>query len=124
MKILVVEDDEILCSSFIVYLCAFGHDAVGAKDAEQAVNAVKYAIDTDNNFDCILTDYNLPYHNGVELANKIKKLHRQIPIILFSCDNEIINKKYKNIDYCVKKNSLEEINNVLERISQSYLMAI
>ena len=45
---------------------------------------VKYVIETTDNVDILITDYEMPQMNGLELAQKILMLNKGIRIIILS----------------------------------------
>jgi CheY-like chemotaxis protein len=78
-RILLVDDD--LC---FLYLLRFVLEADGIK-TEKATNCAEAVAALDGmGFDLIITDFNLPVINGVELAKIAKKRFPHIPIIMIT----------------------------------------
>lgn len=46
------------------------------------VKALQYFIENKNNIDLVMTDYIMPYMNGIELAQNIKKMETNTPVVL------------------------------------------
>ncbi len=78
VRILVVDDDSLVGRAIVMLLIAIGHVPVSCSDPETA-----YRNACTEEFDLILTDYDMPGMNGVNLAKKIKR-HKSTPIILMS----------------------------------------
>lgn len=75
-KILVVDDEVQICEIFEETLVAAGHDVSVANSGEEA-----YTLYSQNDFDIILTDLNMPGMSGDELCWKIRSENTAIPII-------------------------------------------
>ncbi|MFP4342610.1 MAG: response regulator [Cyclobacteriaceae bacterium] len=82
-KILVVEDFE----SIREYLCKFlvtkGYQTVGAENGQQALNYL-----SQDSFNLIISDYNMPEVNGMQLLEAIKAntAMQSIPMILLTSE--------------------------------------
>ncbi len=89
IKILIIDDYEI--SNYIVghELQKIGYQVKKAVSAKEAMIYLQ-----DNNFDLIITDYNMPEINGIELTKMIRKLHnyRQTPVLMLTAttDKEVM----------------------------------
>lgn len=84
MDVLVCEDDEIVLKVIQVALEDNGVQPVYAKDGRQALQYLK-----ENNFDLVITDIHMPYHNGDEVLKLIREDQKKnTPIIMISSDDE------------------------------------
>jgi CheY-like chemotaxis protein len=84
MKILVCEDDVVVVKIIQVALDMPDVQLVNAKDGVQALKLLK-----QDNFDMIITDIHMPYHNGDEILNFVRNEQKQkTPIIMISSDVE------------------------------------
>jgi two-component system CheB/CheR fusion protein len=83
LSILLVEDEVSVKELLQLLLEGEGHDVVAAADGNEAL---KLVASGQQNFDILLTDYNLPNGmDGLELAaNLRKKLGHQLPTIVLS----------------------------------------
>lgn len=67
MKVLVVEDDSSLGKIVVEIISALGHEAWWVESAEEARRILK-----KENFYFLLSDFNLPGENGLELATFVR----------------------------------------------------
>jgi DNA-binding response OmpR family regulator len=80
MKILVVEDEELMLKALEFRLKKDGYSIVRALDGRDAIARIN-----SDDFDMIITDIMLPYNNGLEIVNHVKgKLGRKTPVIVLS----------------------------------------
>ncbi|MBU1097978.1 MAG: DNA-binding response regulator [Ignavibacteriae bacterium HGW-Ignavibacteriae-2] len=78
-KILLVEDEENLAIGLEYNLSEEGYYVKVAKDGREAIK-----IFEKEEFDLILLDLMLPYLNGFEVAEKIREITPQIPILVLT----------------------------------------
>lgn len=82
---LVVDDDEMICTSAIESLKRIGIDAECTLDGESAVKMIVKAANSPRPYQIILLDWKLPGIDGLETAREIRKaLGSDIPILLIS----------------------------------------
>jgi CheY-like chemotaxis protein len=85
MKILVCEDDEIVLKVIQVALRGHNTDAVYVRDGRKALQLLR----EKNDFDMIITDIHMPYHNGDEILHLVRQEQKKtIPLIMVSSDTE------------------------------------
>jgi signal transduction histidine kinase len=78
-RIMVVDDEETLVHMVQKYLSSLGYTVKGFNNS---LEAAAYFSDHPDQFDLILTDFNMPGLTGLELSEKIQKIRRDIPIVL------------------------------------------
>lgn len=78
-KILVVEDNELVCETFVDSLMFNGFDAEGSMSGNDALRL----LDTKK-WDLILLDINLGDINGFDVLKKIKKFDSTLPVIMIT----------------------------------------
>lgn len=79
LRILVVDDQEVICDLIAEYLRADGHEAVTAVDSSEAL-----AVFASEGFDLVISDQSMPGMNGVQLAAAMKELAPGTPVILLT----------------------------------------
>ena len=79
LRILVVDDQEIICELIAEYLKSDGHDTVTAVDSCEAL-----AVFAQQGFDLVITDQSMPAMNGVQLAAALKERAPATPVILLT----------------------------------------
>ena len=79
MKILVVDDENIVLESCQAILEVEGFEVILVPSADKAIEAMK-----NDNFALLLIDVKMPKHDGMYLMEKIKEQWPGIPIIVMS----------------------------------------
>ena len=77
MKILVVDDEEIIRRLLWDVLLDDGHEVACANNGREAVIKVK-----QENFDIIFSDVHMPEMNGLEAVKIIRKLDKKVIIVM------------------------------------------
>ena len=84
-RMLVVDDDKLLCETTVASLKAIGVDAEWTLDGETAVQMVENRHNLRDDYQVILLDWKLTGMDGIETARAIrKKLGDEVPIMLIS----------------------------------------
>ena len=79
MKILVVDDEDIVLESCQAILEVEGFEVILVPSADKAIEEMK-----NDNFTLLLIDVKMPKHDGMYLMEKIKEQWPGIPIIVMS----------------------------------------
>ncbi len=113
-KILIVDDDNVTLSILKQVLYKANHDVTTAIDGEEAIQYVKNTV-----YDIIVTDFNMPGMNGIELTKEILKINPQAVIILItayiSVKAALESIKLGAFDYLTKPVDKEELLLSIER---------
>ena len=108
-KILLVEDDPNLSLVLVDYLEMLTYETLLCKDGVQGLNAFKSA-----HFDLCILDVMMPKKDGFSLAEDIRKLNQDIPIIFLTAkslkEDRIRGFKVGCDDYITKPFSTEELS--------------
>ncbi len=84
-NILVVDNNELLCSSVVSNLEELGVHADWTMDGRKAVEMVEESHDNNKDYDFILIDWKMPGMDGIETMHEIRKRWKQeIPMFLIS----------------------------------------
>jgi two-component system alkaline phosphatase synthesis response regulator PhoP len=83
-NILLVEDEENLAHGLEYNLIEEGYVVTLAKDGREAIK-----LFDENEFDLIVLDIMLPYHNGFEIAKHIREKHPQMPILMLTARTQV-----------------------------------
>lgn len=84
-KMLVVDDDQMLCDTTVASLASIGVKAESTLDGESAIELAVKAHKANADYDIILMDWKLPGIDGIETARRLRKaLEKDIPIMLIS----------------------------------------
>ena len=82
IKVLVVDDDEILLKTAEDTLKSLGAETFTASSGQQAIDMIKEH--KNDQFKVAILDWKMPDMNGIEVSKKIKEIGGDIPIILIS----------------------------------------
>ena len=108
MRVLLVEDDEILGDGLRAGLKQAGYTVDWVTDGQSASNAI-----TDNEFDLVVLDINLPKMSGLEVLRNIRKMGKTTPILLLtamdSVPDRVAGLDSGADDYLVKPVDLDEL---------------
>ena len=112
LRILLVEDDDLLRGVIEDALRLYCQDVQCAKDGEEGL-----AYFHANHFNVIITDINLPKMGGLVMAKEIRKINTEISIIILTAYDTSDN-IYASIDICAsaflhKPFELEQLYNTL-----------
>ena len=116
-QILCIDDEIMIKEMTCDMLEILGFDVVGATHPLKAISLFEM---NPNEFDLVITDYSMPEMTGEALAQKIKTIRPNIPIILCSGYRDITNNKsvnQLNVDeLLMKPYQLEELNHAIEHV--------
>lgn len=78
-KILVIDDDKIMCSMVVQMLKEAGYEAKGALDGKRGLKLLDAHA-----YDLIVTDILMPEIEGLEMIKVVRAINKKIPIIAIS----------------------------------------
>ncbi|ADB17982.1 response regulator receiver protein [Pirellula staleyi DSM 6068] len=114
-RVLVADDSSTMRKIILRSLQAVGvPSAVEAGDGEEAV-----ALFQQSTFDLVLTDWNMPKKNGLEVIQEIRKLNATVPIIMVTTEAEktrVLEAIQAGVsDYLVKPFTADTLRQKLEK---------
>jgi len=83
MKILVLEDNETLCSFIKDSLEKEGYDVETFIDGEAALNVL------NNGYSCFILDINVPSIDGISILDTVRIFNKTTPVIIISANHEL-----------------------------------
>lgn len=114
-KILIVDDDELICSSLKKVLNGFGYLADALQNAENAIETID-AFQPD----LVLLDIHLGKSNGVEVLKEIQKKFRNLTVIMITGYSDVqlaVNAiKSGAYDFLLKPLDIDQLKNVLDKV--------
>lgn len=87
-KVLLVDDDESVTRLLSSFFERNGIDCSAINSSEQAWELFEQKSEE---FDIVITDHTMPNLTGIELIKKIRSVNKNIPIVLCSGFNELVN---------------------------------
>jgi two-component system response regulator QseB len=108
MRVLLVEDDELLGDGVRVGLTQFGYTVDWVKDGQAALQVILSEI-----FDTIVLDIEIPKRSGLEVLKAIRAKNITIPVLVLTA-RELVEDRVKGLDagaddYLVKPFDLDEL---------------
>lgn len=115
MRILIIDDDNLVCLSLKRVLTKFGYDVAICMEAENTFQSIEL-----HQPDLVLLDIYLSTHNGLDILKDIQNKHSHIPVIMITgySDVQIAVKAMKTgaRDFLLKPIDLEQLRLVIGRI--------
>jgi DNA-binding response OmpR family regulator len=123
MKILVVEDNQLILKVIETKLKKEGYEVINCENGKEAIERI-----SDSLPDLVITDIMLPYNSGLEIVNFVKaKLQKNIPVIVLSGlgQEKTIEEAFKlgADDYMTKPFNLSELLMRIKRVSRVFNVA-
>ena len=119
LTLLYVEDDAALREQFVRVLKSRFKELYEAADGKQALE-----LYTAHSPDMIVMDINLPYIDGLEVIEKIRRSNEHTPVVIMSAysDQEKLFKAVKLglSDYLIKPVPLKKLYTVLDSMAEKY----
>lgn len=108
MRVLLVEDDELLGDGVRLGLTQYGYAVDWIKDGQLALQAI-----LSESFDCIVLDLGLPKRSGLEILKTMRAKSINTPVVILTA-REGIDERVQGLDaggddYLVKPFDLEEL---------------
>ncbi len=115
LKVLQIDDDINVCEVLKSGIEIFGHECVSYQNPLKAVTGF-----SQKEFDLVITDFNMPGMNGLEVLKAIKCINPDTPVVILSGSN-IFSLSSRGEDsgiYCLLQKPVElyEIRDVLNEI--------
>lgn len=110
MRVLLVEDDELLGDGICSGLKHYGHTVDWVKDGKSAYEALSRK---QENFDVVVLDLGLPKIPGLEVLKKIREKNIAVPVLILTA-SEAVEQRVKGLDagaddYLLKPFDLDEL---------------
>jgi CheY-like chemotaxis protein len=84
LRILLVDDDPVLLKSLCDALEADGHSIVTANGGREGIETFREAYEGQQYFSAVVTDLGMPYVDGRQVANAVKTIAPDAPVILLT----------------------------------------
>lgn len=86
LRILYVEDDDVVRSELEKLLVGFFDKVITAKDGQEGLDIY---LSSQNEIDIVLTDINMPKLSGIDMVKQIREISPKIPVILATAHSDI-----------------------------------
>lgn len=113
-NILVVDDDEDICSAFRQFLSEEGHTPIIAGNAEDALKSVE-----DSHPDLVLMDIRMPGTDGLEALRRIRQVDPNVYVVIMTAygtsQTSIEAMRLGAYDYLTKPLDLDVVNSLISK---------
>ncbi|MCF8240207.1 MAG: sigma-54 dependent transcriptional regulator [Melioribacteraceae bacterium] len=113
-KILIIDDDNLVCASLRKVLIKMGYDAEICMEAEYAFESVE-----KHKPDIILLDIYLTTHNGLDILKVLHDKYFEIPVIMITAYSDVkiavAAMKSGAYDFLLKPIDLEQLKHILDK---------
>lgn len=118
MKVLVADDSSTMRKIILRSLQAVGVTDIGeAADGDEAIEMF-----SEGQYDMVLTDWNMPGKNGLEVIQEIRKTDKDVPILMVTTEAEkgrVMEAIQAGVsDYLVKPFTAETLREKLEKFEK------
>jgi CheY-like chemotaxis protein len=119
LRILIVDDDELLLESLQVVLENEGHQVTAARGGQAGIDAFMAVLLSDAPFEVVITDLGMPHVDGRKVAEKVRAAAPRVPIILLTGGGQRLqadNEQPPQVDHVLSKPPrLRELRETLAR---------
>jgi CheY-like chemotaxis protein len=117
-KILVVDDEPLVCDAVKMMLTFDGHSVETASSAKDALTKFE-----NGRFDLVITDYAMPSMKGDELAAALKKMVPGQPVVMVTAYAEMLRasgEALTGVDFVISKPFLlEHLREAIQKVAPS-----
>ena len=85
-RVLIVEDDYAAQQAVVALLRQMGHTPIAADSATEALRILNSA----DAIDVVVSDVVMPKINGIEFAERVRRLRPSLPIVLVTGDSDAV----------------------------------
>ncbi|MCW6512086.1 ATP-binding protein [Lichenifustis flavocetrariae] len=115
-SVLLVEDNADVGAFSVQALQELGYRTTLACDAAQALSVLELTADA---FDIMFSDVMMPGMNGIELGQKVRRLHPDLPVVLTSGYSQVLAQDGSHgFELLHKPYSIEDLSRVLQKAAE------
>ncbi|MBA2932907.1 response regulator [Sphingomonas sp. CGMCC 1.13654] len=109
LKILLVDDEELVRSGTAEMLADMGHEIVQAGSGAAALGALRSQA-----FDILVTDYLMPSMSGLDLAREARRLRRDLPVLMITGFADLADDRGRDVARLAKPFHMDELARAIE----------
>ena len=87
-KILVIENEELICKTISFTLIEAGYKVDSAEDGYEALNKVRESVKNNDEFDLLIVDTNMPNMSGLEMLQMLRNERLLISSVVLTSDRD------------------------------------
>jgi two-component system NtrC family response regulator len=116
-NVLIIDDEEIQLQSLKTFLSKRKFNVFTSRSGEDGIRLI-----SENLIDIVLTDFKMPGMNGFDVLKKTKEINPGIDVVVMTAfgtiENAVSLMKAGAFDYLIKPIDLDELENILEKITE------
>lgn len=120
-NVLIIDDEEAQLASLKSFLSKRNYTVFTSVSGEDGYNIVK-----ENQIDIVLTDFQMPGWNGLDVVKNIKQLNPGIDVVVMTAygtiETAVTLMKEGAYDYLIKPINLDELESVLSKIKERQML--
>ena len=118
IRILSIEDDNIIGEMLVIMLQDIGYDAITAENGTEGLELYNEALESNQPFDLIISDLGMEGMDGITLAKELRKITPNIPIILLTGFSTLVKQGDFEVVDCLLRKPLviEDLKNAIAKI--------
>ncbi len=113
MKILLIDDEDVMLDLLNGALTQFGHDVQTACNGKEALDLF---LKSPNDINLILTDIKMPVMDGTELTDKIREKGYKTPVILMTGHYSQVDNEEKYLGILHKPFGIDKIRKLVDQV--------
>lgn len=113
LRILLVDDDFLVRTNSAFMMADLGHTVIEASSAKSALEVLR----NNGQIELVVTDFLMPGMNGVDLANEIRRIRPNLPVILATGYADVQPSWGSEFPRLPKPYTQDQLTEMLERIS-------
>jgi len=113
LRILIVDDDKEFLALLSKSIESWGYEVISASGGKEALGMIK-----NKKADIVILDYLMPNMNGAETLEKIRRIDKKVPVIMFTASVQNMDTRIKESgadDYLLKPFNPEQL---LEKVKK------
>ncbi len=116
LKILIIDDEKMLLKTLNMLLTQEGFVVRSASDGNAAISMFE-----SEHFDLVITDIRMPGMDGLEVARHIKRLDKDVEVIILTgfCTSDNAEEAFKIGVFCFLTKPLEDLDELLIPVTRA-----
>jgi two-component system cell cycle sensor histidine kinase/response regulator CckA len=118
LKILSVEDDNIIGEMLVIMLEDMGYEAISVENGDEGLEVYNEAVQSNTPFGLVISDLGMEGIDGITFSKELKKITPDIPIILLTGFSTLVKQEDFEVVNCMLRKPvvIDELKNAIAKI--------